>query len=272
MYMKIKGAIDRSRPRVDVTTPWPALSDEQRCEMDQAVAILKEAANQGHMGAQGCCGNLYDFGTGVAQDDRLALVYYEKSAQQGDARSQFNAGVFYHDGRGCEQSYERAAEWFEKAALQEETLAMCELGRCYFEGKGVPPNSERGVELWKRAASQGDMDAQFMLAVCHENGVGVAKDYLEARRLLTLASAQGDHQATDRLTRLEEKTRAECPLLGKRVMITGTSREDLNGRVGMARLYDEANGRYVVRLRGPARAGKTAVQEMKVKPVNLKCA
>ena len=74
MYMKIKGAIDRSRPRVDVTTPWPALSDEQRCEMDQAVAMLREAANQGHMEAQAHCGDLYKFGRGVAQDDRLALL------------------------------------------------------------------------------------------------------------------------------------------------------------------------------------------------------
>ena len=28
-------------------------------------------------------------------------------------------------------------------------------------------------------------------------------------------------------------------------MITGTSREDLNGQVGMARCFDEATGRYV---------------------------
>ena len=48
-------------------------------------------------------------------------------------------------------------------------------------------------------------------------------------------------------------------------MITGTSREDLNGRVGVARSYDEANGRYVVRLHG-ARAGVSAIKEMEVKP------
>ena len=145
------------------------------------------------------------------------------------------------------------AEWLQKAVLQEEACAMFELASLYCEGQGVPPSFERAVELWKRAASQGYNDAQFMLAACHEDGTGVPKDHLEARRLLTLASAQGDPQATDRLTRLEKKIRAECPLLDKQVMITGTSREDLNGRVGMARSYDEANGRYVVRLCGPAR-------------------
>ena len=124
--------------------------------------------------------------------------------------------------------------------------------------------------MFKRAALQGNMNAQINLAGCHANGWGVAKDYLEARRLLTLASAQGHAPATERLTQLDEKIRSECPLLGKRVMITGTSREDLNGRVGVARSFDEAAGRYVVRLHGGAGARESATQEMKVKPVNLK--
>ena len=47
---------------------------------------------------------------------------------------------------------------------------------------------------------------------------------------------------------LEEKIRTECPLLGKRVKITSTNRGDLNGRIGVARSFDEAKGRCVVRL------------------------
>ena len=79
MYMKIKGAIDRGRPGVDDRTPWPALSGEQQREMDEARAMLREAADQGHMEAQFHCGTKYDFGYGVAKDDRLALMYYEIS-------------------------------------------------------------------------------------------------------------------------------------------------------------------------------------------------
>ena len=52
-------------------------------------------------------------------------------------------------------------------------------------------------------------------------------------------------QATELLNRLEETIGSECPLLGKQVRITGTSRGDLNGRVGVARSFDEATGRYV---------------------------
>ena len=118
MYAKIKGAIDRSRPGVTDITPWPPLSTERQDEMDQAVAMLREAADQGYMEAQATCGSLYDFGWGVAKDDCLAFVYYEKAAQQGHALSQHNTGLCYNQGQGCEQNYERAAEWHEKAACQ----------------------------------------------------------------------------------------------------------------------------------------------------------
>ena len=145
---------------------------------------------------------------------------------------QSNLGAFHFQGKGCEQSYERAAEWL------------------------------------NRAASAGYREAQCMLALLHEAGLGVAKDYLEARRLYTLASVQGYAHATGLLKGLEETIRTECPLLGKRVKITGTSRGDLNGRVGVARSFDEAKGRYVVELDREG-AGKASKGHLEIKPGNL---
>ena len=82
-----------------------------------------------------------------------------------------------------------------------------------------------------------------------------------------LASAQGFAKATEGLTLLDEKIGAECPLLGKRVKITGTSREDLNGQAGVATSFDHACGRYVVELDGTSKRGP---EKLKVKPVNLR--
>ena len=63
-----------------------------------------------------------------------------------------------------------------------------------------------------------------------------------------MASAQGFADATKELTGVDQKIRSECPLLGQRVVITGTSRQDLNGRAGVATSFDHARGRYVVEL------------------------
>ena len=51
--------------------------------MDQALTMLREAADQGHMEAQASTGDLYGFGWGVAKNERLAFVYMEKAAKQG---------------------------------------------------------------------------------------------------------------------------------------------------------------------------------------------
>ena len=103
--------------------------------------------------------------------------------------------------------------------------------------------------------------------MCCRDGAGVTKNYREARRLYALASAQGVALAIRTEMGLDEKIRTECPLLGTRVVITGTSREDLNGRAGVAATFDHARGRYVVEL--DRREGETAKERLKLKPENL---
>ena len=179
-YIEIKDMIDASRPGVDPRTPWPALSDTQQSKMDQAVAMLKAAAGQGHMRAQALCGDMYRFGGGVAQDEQLAFMYYETAAQMGHDGSQFNTGNQYRDGRGCTQSYERASEWFEKAARQGNPGAMTNLGFLYQNGQGVLQSYEQAAEWYEKAAQRGDAYAMNSLASLHENGQGVPQNYKRA--------------------------------------------------------------------------------------------
>ena len=81
----------------------------------------------------------------------------------------------------------------------------------------------------------------------HEDGHRVTQNYQEARRLYALASAQ-DTSNADAAKYLEEKIHAECPLLGNQVVVTRTSRRDLNGKTGAVASFDHARGRYVVVL------------------------
>ena len=103
------------------------------------------------------------------------------------------------------------------------------------------------------------------LAVLHLDGWGVTKSYKEARRLFGLALAKGYGPATQNLKVLDDLIRTECPLLGKRIIITGTSREDLNGKVGVATDFDHAKGRYVVAWGGRGNTSRV----LKVLPENL---
>ena len=63
--------------------PWASLAAAEREEMEEVVAMLTEAAAQGHMMAQAYLAEMYDFGFGVAQDDGRAFELRRQAAQQG---------------------------------------------------------------------------------------------------------------------------------------------------------------------------------------------
>ena len=101
-------------------------------------------------------------------------------------------------------------------------------------------------------------------------GCGVTQSYTEALRLARASSVRlrNNDFAPAMLAELEEAIRSECPLLEKRVQITGTSQNDMNGRTGVASAFDQSTGRYVVELE-PAGAGKKKKEKLKLKPENL---
>jgi len=53
----------------------------------QAAAWFRQAAEQGHAGAQFSLGLMYDNGWGVPEDDAEAAFWYRKAAEQGEVRA-----------------------------------------------------------------------------------------------------------------------------------------------------------------------------------------
>ena len=206
-YVRIRGMVTRGE------VAWASLPAELQAEMDEVVAMLTEAAAQGHMLAQACLGQIHGLGMGVAQDESRAFELYMQAAVQGDARSQYNVGICYQGGEdyredrgglGCEKSNEQAVKWWTKAAKQGFAGAQCKLGHAYQLGRGVPQNCEdtdelAAVEWWAKAAEQGNAEAQTYLGDVYENGEGVPQNYERAVELFKLAIDQGYTPATSRL-------------------------------------------------------------------------
>ena len=67
----------------------------------EAVRLYTLAAVQGHAISQYNLGNMYDTGTGVAQDLQAAVRLYSLAAAQGYANAQFNLGRVHEKGTGC---------------------------------------------------------------------------------------------------------------------------------------------------------------------------
>jgi len=210
---------------------WASLAAAEREEMQEVVAMLTEAAAQGHMMARAMLANIYGFGEGVAQDDGRVFELYRQAARQGHAVCHHNVGNMYRrEDQGCEQSHERAAEWWAKAAKQGDADAQYNLGNAYKGGQGVPQSYERAVELYKLSEAQGHADATTSLRRCYAYKEGVDMSYAEARRLYELAVARGESEhAPTNLQRLNDHTQQNSPLLGQRVVLGGLNTAALNG-------------------------------------------
>ena len=76
-------------------TLWASQPAALQDEMDEAVAMLTEAAAQGHRGAQFQLGSLTFRGYGVAMDEDRAILLYTQAAVQGHTAAQECLGLTY---------------------------------------------------------------------------------------------------------------------------------------------------------------------------------
>ena len=124
-------------------------------------------------------------------------------------------------GRGVEVDYEQAAKYCEQAAAHDIPQAIALLGCMHFHGRGRPASWRRARELNQRALIGGD-----------ENS-GEVKRSLEED--IKEVSQKGFAHAGPHL----KPSLLPCPpqfapLMDRRVEVHATSRQDLNGKRGLA--------------------------------------
>ena len=123
------------------TTPESGLSPEElytlgeehseNKEYNQALKYFRQAAKQGHAGAQYTLGLWYDSGQGVQKDLQQAIYWYRKAAEKGHDDAQNMLGFLYEIGLGVEEQddYQLAVYWYRKAAEQGNEYAIRNLER-----------------------------------------------------------------------------------------------------------------------------------------------
>jgi len=83
-----------------------------------AVAKLREAADQGHTGAQVILGRCLLFGRVVNCNLEGAFQLFRVAAETGNPEAQFMLGRCYHQGLGVPQDIGVAMEWYQQSADQ----------------------------------------------------------------------------------------------------------------------------------------------------------
>lgn len=126
-------------------------------------------------------------------------------AEAGDANAQFELGRAYQDGTGIQQNDELAVEWYRKSAEHEYAKAQNSLGVMYARGLGVNQDKAEALRWYKKAAKQGLPEACFNIAISYYNGDGVPEDMSLAYAWMLVAKNSGDTQTEDALKRIGDE-------------------------------------------------------------------
>jgi len=158
-----------------------ALVYESQGQVQKAIALYEQAADQGVPYAMSQLYNIYWNGNGVPVDHAKALEWRNKSGVTADPQAEYRLGDYYETRRWegddahrvlTKPNFPQAVYWYRVAAEHHSAEAQYRLGMLYLRGKGVEVDESRGLELLRAAADQGIPGAIHDLAQCYAFGIG----------------------------------------------------------------------------------------------------
>ena len=124
----------------------------QQQDLLTAIEYLRSSADTGHPQAQSLLGYIYD----IAEENKLALDYYQMAADQGDADGAYGLAKLYASGEAEEKDLEKAVKWYQEAAEKDHLMALEVLATAYLKGElGLQPDKSLAKGLLERAAELG---------------------------------------------------------------------------------------------------------------------
>lgn len=105
----------------------------------------------------------YQNGNGIAKNEHLATLFFEKGAEIGDAPSQYELAMIQLNSSTTEEyNPQNAIFLLEKSATQGYAPAQAELGKCYLNGIGTETDSIAASIMIHNAALQNNSNALFL--------------------------------------------------------------------------------------------------------------
>ena len=199
---------DKSLPLNDRYVKAMQLIDsKQEDKRNQHIALLLEAAEQGHPKAQFQLGIHYFNGSMVEQNDAKALDWFTQAASYPYPPAFSFLAWMNTLGLGISPDYDKAALWFEKAqvvfkqALASNTSKKSDKAQVLANTtppsttKKAPQDPKLAFNWYQKAATGGDFEAQENVGIFYKEGKGVPQNFIEAYAWLNLAMTNGSKKA-----------------------------------------------------------------------------
>ncbi len=166
-----------------------AMLEESPARAAQAILM---AAGEGVLEAQALLGQILLDGHGIAQDQPLALRWFEIAAGQGHLMARNMLGRCHEHGWGCVADAELAARHYQTAADAGLDWAMYNLANLHATGRGIPEDQALALALYRRAAESGHAKSMNLLGRYLEEGRHCPQDLPTARDWYRRAAEGGD--------------------------------------------------------------------------------
>ena len=145
-------------------------------DLQEALRLIKDAADKGNRYGELWLGICYHDGIGVERNQVEAFRWFLSSAKKGNKPAMNLVGQSYEFGYGVEKNIEEAVKYYQKASDENYSLALVNLAVCYEHGRGVEQDWEKSFALMKQACDEGDEGARFLIAKYYFNGWGTKED------------------------------------------------------------------------------------------------
>ncbi len=169
----------------------------------RALALLTEAADGGHVGANERLGRICL--EAEPPDAPCAFARLGRAAREGRASAKTLLGWMHAEGIGSKIDAARAAQYYREAAQQGEPSARNNLGELYEKGRSVGKDEKAAFEYYLAAAQSGFPPAQFNAGRLYAAGRGTPQNLGEARRWLGEAERAGITPAREILDMLDSQ-------------------------------------------------------------------
>ena len=142
-------------------------------DFQNALPLVKEAAENGNAEAQCNYGIYFQKGIIVPHNDSIAFYWFLKSANQNWAKGQWRVATYYMESTFLKPDFTKAFYWIQKCAYQGEPQCMWNLSSGYEFGMGIKRNVD-SMLYWQTAVaklriSQIDNDDKPIIAQARVN-------------------------------------------------------------------------------------------------------
>ena len=155
--------------------------------IEESKALLEKSYSLGFLTAGHTLAYGYGAGWYGEPDYEKEVSLLRQLVKKGDAASMNDYAISYEWGKGVKQNMRLAILWYRKAIDGGNLFALNNLAHIYIKGDQRYRNLKVGIRYAKFAAEHGEEMAQNLIGLCYEEGTGLRKNYRKAFEWYTKA-------------------------------------------------------------------------------------